>query len=105
MHHLPVDVGSPIVSCSVADPYIMVMTDDGQIVFVQLKTDTENEEVKLQILGTQLAQVREFSTTIRMCMSQSLDLFYFCGNLSFQNILQVAFKMFRLSTVSTCIYF
>jgi len=35
-----VDLGSPIVHCSVADPFVVIMTADGVVTMFALKTDT-----------------------------------------------------------------
>ena len=47
LQHIPLDVGSPISSCSVADPYVTVMTDDGQMVVLILKPDTHGTGARL----------------------------------------------------------
>lgn len=39
LQHIPVDVGSPIVCCSVADPHIMIMSKQGHIIQLMLKPD------------------------------------------------------------------
>uniref|UniRef100_A0A674APV8 Cleavage and polyadenylation specificity factor subunit 1 n=1 Tax=Salmo trutta TaxID=8032 RepID=A0A674APV8_SALTR len=40
LHFIPVDLGSPIVQCSVADPYVVIMTADGVVTMFVLKTDS-----------------------------------------------------------------
>lgn len=40
LHFIPVDLGSPIVHCSVADPYVVIMTADGVVTMFVLKTDS-----------------------------------------------------------------
>lgn len=40
LHFIPVDLGSPIVHCSVADPYVVIMTAEGVVTMFVLKTDT-----------------------------------------------------------------
>lgn len=40
LHFIPVDLGSPIVQCSVADPYVVIMTAEGVVTMFALKTDS-----------------------------------------------------------------
>ncbi|XP_073536234.1 cleavage and polyadenylation specificity factor subunit 1 isoform X3 [Phyllobates terribilis] len=37
---IPVDLGSPIVYCAVADPYVVILSAEGQVSMFQLKSDT-----------------------------------------------------------------
>ncbi|XP_046690557.1 cleavage and polyadenylation specificity factor subunit 1 [Silurus meridionalis] len=40
LHFIPVDLGSPIIHCSVADPYVVIMTAEGVVSMFALKTDS-----------------------------------------------------------------
>ena len=40
LHFIPVDLGSPIVHCSVADPHVVIMTADGAVTMFVLKSDS-----------------------------------------------------------------
>lgn len=40
LHFIPVDLGSPIVHCSLADPYVVIMTAEGVVTMFVLKTDS-----------------------------------------------------------------
>lgn len=40
LHFIPVDLGSPIMHCSVADPYVVILTAEGVASMFILKTDT-----------------------------------------------------------------
>lgn len=40
LHFIPVDLGSPIVHCSVADPFVVIMTAEGVVTMFVLKTDS-----------------------------------------------------------------
>lgn len=40
LHFIPVDLGSPIVHCSVADPFVVIMTAEGVVTMFALKIDT-----------------------------------------------------------------
>ncbi|XP_058233141.1 cleavage and polyadenylation specificity factor subunit 1 isoform X2 [Hemibagrus wyckioides] len=40
LHFIPVDLGSPIIHCSVADPYVVIMTAEGIVSMFVLKSDS-----------------------------------------------------------------
>lgn len=40
LHFIPVDLGSPIVHCAVADPFVVIMSAEGQVTMFVLKSDT-----------------------------------------------------------------
>ncbi|XP_077022611.1 cleavage and polyadenylation specificity factor subunit 1 isoform X2 [Tamandua tetradactyla] len=40
LHFIPVDLGSPIAHCAVADPYVVVMSAEGQVTTFLLKSDS-----------------------------------------------------------------
>lgn len=40
LHFIPVDLGSPIVHCAVADPYVVLLSAEGQLTMFVLKSDT-----------------------------------------------------------------
>lgn len=40
LHFVPVDLGSPIVQCAVADPYVVIMTAEGVVTMFVLKNDS-----------------------------------------------------------------
>ncbi|KAM9494818.1 cleavage and polyadenylation specificity factor subunit 1 isoform 2-T2 [Clarias gariepinus] len=40
LHFIPVDLGSPIIHCSVADPYIVILTAEGVVSMFVLKIDS-----------------------------------------------------------------
>ncbi|MCJ8745996.1 hypothetical protein PDJAM_G00136680 [Pangasius djambal] len=40
LHFIPVDLGSPIIHCSVADPYVVIMTAEGVVSMFVLKSDS-----------------------------------------------------------------
>lgn len=40
LHFIPVDLGSPIVQCAVADPYVVIMSSEGQVTMFLLKSDS-----------------------------------------------------------------
>ena len=55
LQHIPIDVGSPIVSCSAADPYVVIKSRDGVIMLVTLKTDLFIESPRLIVSRPQLS--------------------------------------------------
>ena len=50
LQHIPLDVGSPIISCSLADPYVVVMTEDSQVIMLVLKPDTHGTGARLVVV-------------------------------------------------------
>lgn len=39
MQNVPIDVGSPIISASIADPHVLIMSQDGLVIHLSLKGD------------------------------------------------------------------
>ncbi|XP_060914847.1 cleavage and polyadenylation specificity factor subunit 1 isoform X2 [Labrus mixtus] len=65
LHFIPVDLGSPIVHCSVADPYVVIMTADGVVTMFVLKTDSYMG--KTHRLALQKPQIPTQSRVIALC--------------------------------------
>lgn len=60
LHFIPVDLGSPIVHCSVADPYVVIMTTEGVVTMFVLKTDTYMGKThRLALQKPQISSVSE----------------------------------------------
>uniref|UniRef100_A0A3Q2QV95 Cleavage and polyadenylation specificity factor subunit 1 n=1 Tax=Fundulus heteroclitus TaxID=8078 RepID=A0A3Q2QV95_FUNHE len=65
LHFIPVDLGSPIVHCSVADPYVVIMTAEGVVTMFVLKTDSYMG--KTHRLALQKPQISTQSRVIALC--------------------------------------
>lgn len=65
LHFIPVDLGSPIVHCSVADPYVVIMTAEGVVTMFVLKTDSYMG--KTHRLALQKPQIPTQSRVITLC--------------------------------------
>uniref|UniRef100_A0A8C8CAP8 Cleavage and polyadenylation specificity factor subunit 1 n=1 Tax=Oncorhynchus tshawytscha TaxID=74940 RepID=A0A8C8CAP8_ONCTS len=65
LHFIPVDLGSPIVQCSVADPYVVIMTADGVVTMFVLKTDSYMG--KTHRLALQKPQIAAQPRVITLC--------------------------------------
>uniref|UniRef100_A0A671UPB0 Cleavage and polyadenylation specificity factor subunit 1 n=1 Tax=Sparus aurata TaxID=8175 RepID=A0A671UPB0_SPAAU len=65
LHFIPVDLGSPIVHCSVADPFMVIMTADGVVTMFVLKTDSYMG--KTHRLALQKPQIPTQSRVIALC--------------------------------------
>ncbi|XP_058877299.1 cleavage and polyadenylation specificity factor subunit 1 [Acipenser ruthenus] len=65
LHFIPVDLGSPIVHCAVADPYVVIMTAEGQITMFVLKSDSYVG--KTHRLALQKPQIHTQSRVITLC--------------------------------------
>lgn len=58
LHFIPVDLGSPIVHCAVADPYVVILSAEGQASVFVLKSDTYGGRThRLALQKTQLHHV------------------------------------------------
>lgn len=57
IQHIPLDTGSPIVQCSVADPYIVLLTQEGQILMFTLRTESVGLGVRLVLGRPSISQV------------------------------------------------
>lgn len=55
LQHIPLDLGSPIVHASSADPYISILTTDGQVITLMLR-ETRGS-VRLVVSKSTLANV------------------------------------------------
>ena len=47
LQHIPIEMGSPIMQCSVADPYVLIMSDEGQLMMLTLKQDAQGGRLVL----------------------------------------------------------
>ncbi|CAG05995.1 unnamed protein product [Tetraodon nigroviridis] len=65
LHFIPVDLGSPIVHCSVADPYVVIMTAEGVVTMFVLKVDSYMG--KTHRLALQKPQISTQSRVIALC--------------------------------------
>uniref|UniRef100_A0A8C7IBT0 Cleavage and polyadenylation specificity factor subunit 1 n=1 Tax=Oncorhynchus kisutch TaxID=8019 RepID=A0A8C7IBT0_ONCKI len=65
LHFIPVDLGSPIVQCSVADPYVVIMTAEGVVTMFVLKTDSYMG--KTHRLALQKPQIAAQPRVITLC--------------------------------------
>uniref|UniRef100_A0A3Q1AR10 RSE1/DDB1/CPSF1 second beta-propeller domain-containing protein n=1 Tax=Amphiprion ocellaris TaxID=80972 RepID=A0A3Q1AR10_AMPOC len=65
LHFIPVDLGSPIVHCSVADPYVVIMTAEGVVTMFVLKSDSYMG--KTHRLALQKPQIPTQSRVITLC--------------------------------------
>ncbi|KAK2887249.1 hypothetical protein QQF64_013731 [Cirrhinus molitorella] len=65
LHFIPVDLGSPIVHCSVADPYVVIMTAEGVVTMFVLKSDSYMG--KSHRLALQKPQMHTQSRVITLC--------------------------------------
>lgn len=61
LQHIPIEMGSPIVQCSVADPYVLIMSEEGQLMMLVLKTDSQGSRL---VLSKPLIASKPLITTI-----------------------------------------
>ncbi|KAG7458164.1 hypothetical protein MATL_G00235230 [Megalops atlanticus] len=65
LHFIPVDLGSLVVQCSVADPYVVIMTAEGVVTMFVLKSDSYMG--KTHRLALQKPQLHTQSRVITLC--------------------------------------
>lgn len=66
IQHIPLDLGSPLVHASAADPYVMVLSGDGQVIMLTLR-DQPKGLGKLSVSrpsGISLVKIYAFSYAI-----------------------------------------
>ncbi|XP_028673862.1 cleavage and polyadenylation specificity factor subunit 1 [Erpetoichthys calabaricus] len=85
LHFIPVDLGSPIVHCSVADPYVVIMTAEGQVTMFVLKSDSYMG--KTHRLALQKPQIHMQSRVITLCAYRDVS-----GTFSTENKVSSAAK-------------
>ncbi|RWS15284.1 cleavage and polyadenylation specificity factor subunit 1-like protein [Dinothrombium tinctorium] len=56
LQHVPLDLGSPIIYASLADPYLIVMSENGVVMQLCLKTDATSGIARLLLTKAQLTQ-------------------------------------------------
>ncbi|XP_064640599.1 cleavage and polyadenylation specificity factor subunit 1-like [Lineus longissimus] len=61
VQHVPIDLGSPIVHCTVADPYIIIMSSEGETMLLKLRIEIDGE-VRLALQRPQLSQKSKMLT-------------------------------------------
>ncbi|XP_051519107.1 cleavage and polyadenylation specificity factor subunit 1 [Myxocyprinus asiaticus] len=71
LHFIPVDLGSPIVHCSVADPYVVIMTAEGVVTMFVLKSDSYMG--KNHRLALQKPQIHTQSRAITLCAYRDIS--------------------------------
>ncbi|XP_077982143.1 cleavage and polyadenylation specificity factor subunit 1-like [Glandiceps talaboti] len=62
LQHIPLDLGSPIALCSVADPYAVIMSHNGELVLLTLRPDGFGGGHRLAIHRPQLTQKAKILT-------------------------------------------
>uniref|UniRef100_A0A8B9S4P0 Cleavage and polyadenylation specificity factor subunit 1 n=1 Tax=Apteryx owenii TaxID=8824 RepID=A0A8B9S4P0_APTOW len=71
LHFIPVDLGSPIVHCAVADPYVVIMSAEGQVTMFVLKSDTYGG--RTHRLTLQKPQLHHQSKVIALCVYRDVS--------------------------------
>ncbi|NXN15114.1 CPSF1 factor, partial [Indicator maculatus] len=71
LHFIPVDLGSPIVHCAVADPYVVILSAEGQLTMFVLKSDTYGG--RTHRLSLQKPPLQHPSKVIALCLYRDLS--------------------------------
>ena len=70
--HIPLDLGAPITQCSLADPYVVLMSENGDVMLLTLKKTDHGE--RLNITKPQMSQVGSQLTKCLCVLAPSLPL-------------------------------
>ena len=57
LQFIPIDFGCPIITCTAADPYVLVLSERGQVMLLTLKPDPIGKSVRLACSRPQLSKV------------------------------------------------
>ncbi|XP_048448329.1 cleavage and polyadenylation specificity factor subunit 1-like, partial [Rhincodon typus] len=71
LHFIPVDLGSPIMHCAVCDPYVVIMSGEGQVTMFVLKRDTYGGNTHR--LTMQKPQIHMLSKVIALCAYRDIS--------------------------------
>ncbi|UYV82374.1 CPSF1 [Cordylochernes scorpioides] len=71
LQHIPLDVGSPIVWASVADPYAVLLSEDGMIIQLTLKMDASGTSARLALTRPQLSVSK--SRVLTLCLYKDVS--------------------------------
>uniref|UniRef100_A0A8D2Q7Y8 Cleavage and polyadenylation specificity factor subunit 1 n=1 Tax=Varanus komodoensis TaxID=61221 RepID=A0A8D2Q7Y8_VARKO len=71
LHFIPVDLGSPIVHCAVADPYVVIMSAEGQVTMFVLKSDSYGG--RTHRLTLQKPQLHHQPKVIALCVYRDVS--------------------------------
>lgn len=74
---MPMDFGCPIVYASCADPYVVLLTEDGQVILLTLKEQLTRGSARLHAQSADLLYVREilFSISLFLLKFNLFDLY------------------------------
>uniref|UniRef100_A0A8C3BMS0 Cleavage and polyadenylation specificity factor subunit 1 n=1 Tax=Cairina moschata TaxID=8855 RepID=A0A8C3BMS0_CAIMO len=71
LHFIPVDLGSPIVHCAVADPYVVILSAEGQASVFVLKSDSYGG--RTHRLALQKTQLHHQPKVIALCVYRDVS--------------------------------
>lgn len=71
LHFIPVDLGSPIVHCAVADPFAVILSAEGQVAMFLLKSDGYGG--RTHRLTLQKPQLHHQSKVIALCLYRDVS--------------------------------
>jgi cleavage and polyadenylation specificity factor subunit 1 len=61
LQHIPLDLGSPVVHASCADPYVVLLCADGQIMLLILKESRQSSQTRLTVTKPTISYVNSGS--------------------------------------------
>ncbi|XP_023931604.1 cleavage and polyadenylation specificity factor subunit 1-like [Lingula anatina] len=70
LQHIPIDVGSPLVQCSVADPFAVIISEEGHVMLLNLRQDSFGSGVRLAVIRPNLQQK---SKVLKVCTYRDIS--------------------------------
>uniref|UniRef100_A0A8C4Q1K6 Cleavage and polyadenylation specificity factor subunit 1 n=1 Tax=Eptatretus burgeri TaxID=7764 RepID=A0A8C4Q1K6_EPTBU len=70
VHHIPLDLGAPVVHCSVADPYAIILSSEGHMMQLQLREESGTSSAWLSVTKQPLHSMARIQT---LCVYRDLS--------------------------------
>lgn len=71
LQHFSLDTGSPIIRCSMADPYSVLMSQDGKVILLRLKIDPQKGSARLVVTKPDLSTAK--SKIVALCVYKDVS--------------------------------
>ncbi len=72
VQHIPLDLGSPLIHASSADPHVIILTEDGQLILLTLREIKQNVSRLTVQRPTNFSLVRNFYSEFRRAIIDTI---------------------------------
>lgn len=87
IQHIPLDIGSPIVHTSSADPYVALLSEDGQVILLTLRESRGQGRLSVFKPNISAVRIRKFILVGRIFLRMNKIINYsFAESSSFENM-------------------